>query len=370
MTGSRGRPTGPADERIVGAIVRHDLSNYVITADDARMLVRQKVATPVQAIIESTSKSTSKSASNPAAPDLDSEAASILARAAKRAALASMRQAATANRVQELLAEAGIRAIVYKGVAASAMRDGAWAGRESVDVDVLIDPSDVATAHQVLSAHGLARVDGVERAPGPIFRYHDIELAYRGLPSTVDLHWRLESPGYLEIPFGDLWERRVRVDSNGLDVWTLDPLDATLLTAVHGTREEWRTLRQMLDITAALDGLPREQWLRLTDLSRYGASKSLAVALAVAESCGADVLPAAPGDWARSTARAFMENWSYRASGAAGSRNTRTPRAALRRRVLKWRLAPTPSAAMNGLARSAARQVLHKRSWVLRQPRS
>lgn len=346
------------DARIVGALVRQNLGAYTITAEDARMLVRQKVATPVQAIVDSDNDA--------ARPDLDPEAARILAAAARRASMASMRQAATANRLEALLAGAGIRAIVYKGVAASAMREGAWAGRESVDVDVLIDQPDVPAAHRALIGDGLVRADGVERAPGSIFRYHDIEMAYRGLPSTVDLHWRLESPGYLEIPFKQLWERRSRVNSNGLNVWTLDPLDATLLTAVHGTREEWRTLRQMLDVTASLSGMEDHEWRRLADLSRCGASKSLAVALAVAEYCGADSLPATPGEWARATAGTFMEGWSFRTSGAAAPGHTRTPRAALRRRALKWRLAPSPAAAMNGLARSVTRQVLHKRSWTLR----
>jgi hypothetical protein len=333
--------------------VARDLDAHPLNAKDARFIVSQRIATPVNRIVSTQPHSA------------DDAAQAILARAAQRATLHSMLQAATSNRVTEILTKADVPALVYKGVALSSVQYTSWRGRESVDVDVLIDPRDVPRAHTALVNNGAARLDGRTSAPGGLFRYHEIEAGYRGLPTTVDLHWRLESPGYLDIPFSELWSHRRRLHQEGLQLWTL-PDDATLLVAaVHGTREAWRSLRHMLDVSLLLSGMPSERWQQVTRAaSSYGADKSLAVALGVAELCGVERLPAIPGKWPRSMAENFVQAWQERSSELAGG-VARSPADALGRRADRWRLAPSPSAAMDSLFRSVIRQVLYKRSWTL-----
>lgn len=341
--------------QLVGAIVRGDLAGYRLDADDARLIVRQRVATPVQALLQS----------HPGVAD--AEAVEILDRAVRRATLASMLQVATSNRIAEILDQAGVRALIYKGVALRQSGGGSWRGRESVDVDVVIDGSDLVRAHEAITAAGLSRVDGKDVAPTALSRLVQIEMAYQGLPTTVDLHWRLESRGYLDIPFDRLWDERRRVDADGMAVWTLGAADSVLVSAVHGTREEWRSLRHMLDASTQLAGMPQDEWLEVVEASRCGATKSLAVALAVADACGTIGLPAIPGTWAMTMAQDFLDDWSERASGAK-PRLALSPRDALRRRTIRWRLAPSSLAAADGLARAGLRQVTQKRSWKVRHP--
>lgn len=342
------------DQRLVGAIVRGDLSDYRIEAKDARFIVHQRVATPVHALLQ-----TQPEAAGP-------RAKWILDRTAGESTIWSMFQVATANAVAEMLADAGIRALVYKGVALAAGGLGQWRGRESRDVDVIIDVADVERAHEVMVANGMTRWDGRDSAPSRLFRYHDIEVAYSGLPAYVDLHWRLDSPGYLDIPFSALWATRRRITGDSLDVWTIGRAESALVSAVHGTREDWQTLRQMLDASLQLANMPTDEWRHVTELAKTcGASKSLAVALAVAQACDVEELPAQAGDWAREVADELLAKWSAGIKPATA----KSPADAMQRRIVRWRLAPRPSAALDSLVRSGVRQVLHKRSWTLmRQP--
>lgn len=98
-----------------------------------------------------------------------------------------------------------------------------------------------------------------------------------------------------------------------------------------------------------------------------GAGKSLAVASAIADACGVADLPDVPRSWARSVADDFLADWSARSQGLKPARAT-TPVDAIRQRMVRWRLAPRSTAALEGLIRSGVRQVLRKRSRYLRAP--
>ena len=342
------------DHRIVGAIIRGDLSGYSLTADDARIIVRQRIATPVSSLLRDQADAAS------------AEAHEILTAARDKAALQSLLLARTANEASGMLGAADIPALVYKGVAHAVNDVGTWRGRESVDVDVLVPRNRVSEVHAVFSAAGLERADGISRAPSRLMRYHDIEVAYRGLPKTVDLHWRLEAPGHLDVPFEHLWNERQRIDNAGLQIWSPNEAFAVVISAVHGTRERWNSLRLMLDFSAAISGMQPGEWEAVASASSYGSSKSLAVALGVAELCQTPQMPAKSRDWGHRLATAFVHESAPNLNDPT-FRRTR-PADAVRRRIRRWQLTPRPSAAIDGLLRSAIRQPTAKRSWSLNAP--
>lgn len=348
------------DQRIVGTIVAGQVSSQVLNTADANFVARQRIATPVYEAV------------NAQILQADPTATTMLADHVRRARVQSMLLVDTANRVVQMFDQAGIPALVYKGVAQSVALGVRWQGRESDDVDVLIAEADVARAHEVLADHGLSRADGNLRPPSRLFRYHEIEVSYAGLPASLDLHWRLESPGYMDIPFTSLWDRRRELRGDGLRLTTLGSEDALLLSAVHGSRERWRSLRHMLDTTTLLAALPRAQWPHVAQLAHEsGAARSLAVALAVAQMCGLSDLPARPGPWAESMASMFLMNWARQvlasdATGHGGQPRLDSPIRALHRRIDRWQLSPRPSTRVDALARALVRQAFHQRSWRLR----
>ncbi|MCB9411267.1 MAG: nucleotidyltransferase family protein [Actinobacteria bacterium] len=347
------------DRGFVGAVQRRDLTGYRITAADARRLAQERVVCEVEALL-------------PAFPDAaEPAAAEFLRRQGKADRLRSLTQAATATRVAEILSEAGVATLVYKGVALATSSTGDWRGRRSADVDILIDRAATTRAHEALLGAGLHRLDDAPTAnksetPDPPSRFKKlraIETSYAGLPVGIDLHWDVEFPGYFGIPFAESWSRRRRIDDGGLRVWTLSRPEALLVAALHGTREEWRNFRQVLDFAELAARLSESEWREVEKLSQRGAAKSLAVGLAVAGAYGCTGLPAVPTRKGERLGARYLRHDPAQGAKSLGHR----PIDALDRRLGRWRTAPNAKVALNALALAAVRQAVEsKRSWSLR----
>ena len=166
--------------------------------------------------------------------------------------LDSMRLQSLAATVCDQLAQAGIRAIVYKGVALAAQTTKDPSARGFGDLDVLIDPLDVPRAHQVLEGLGGHLVAGYLPAPGtplwPTARRIGCEAPYWLNGVSLDLHWRIDrTPQIARLPFEELWQRRTSVVLAGRSVPTLGVIDSLLVTCVHGTKEHWYQWRWVVD---------------------------------------------------------------------------------------------------------------------------
>lgn len=345
------------DQRIVGAIIREDLSEYSLTADDARVLVRQRVATPVSSLLRQFPEAAT------------TEAHQILQAARDRAAMESLLLARTANEVSQILNAAGIPALIYKGVAAATMNQGTWIGRESVDVDVLVAVDTVGQAHEALVGAGLTRSRQRTDPPSPFFKFHSFENAYTGLAKTVDLHWRVDSQHQFDIPFGTLWEDRRRIVNRGVEVWTPSPAASILLSAIHGSKEFWYTLRHMLDFASAVSGMRPAEWAEVEEAAQFGAAKPVAVALGIAESCGTPLLPAIAGPWAQKMAQQFTDAWTPHEGNLLVA--AQGPANALRRGALRAAMAPRPLAVVDSWLRFGLMVANHKARVALgREPQT
>lgn len=344
------------DQYLVGALVRGDLSGYRFTAEDVQLILANRVGIDVYHLLEQGSG------------EATDEARRMLAAAHRTAMMRSITLAATANRVTQILAEAGVDALVYKGVALAIELRGELRGPLSADVDVLISPESIDAAHAALTAAGVTRRDGEAKPPSRLHRLRAIESEYIGLPATIDLHWQVESPGYFAIPFAKMWSRRQRMATDNLEIWAPSTAETLLITATHGTREYWHTLRHILNFAKLATVIDEQDWARAERLSARGPKRSLAVALGVAAACGVQGLPARPGTWARKVADEYLAPVAagLREQQAPGTVIGRTPTDALRRRLLRWRIAPDRIVATDALLRSSLRQSrTEKRSWRL-----
>lgn len=344
------------DQYLVGALVRGDLSGYHFTAEDVQLILANRVGIDVHHLLAQ------------GFGEATDEAREMLTAAHRTAMMRSIALAATANRVAQILAEAGINALVYKGLALAIELRGELRGPLSADVDVLIAPESIDAAHAALTAAGLARRDGEAGPPSRLHRLRAIESEYIGLPATIDLHWHVESPGYFAIPFEDMWSRRQRMATDNLEIWAPSTAETLLITATHGTREYWHTLRHILNFAKLATVIDARGWALAEQLSARGPKRSLAVALGVAEAGRVQGLPAQPGHWARNVAAEYLVQVAaaLHQQQAPDTVIGRTPTDALRRRLLRWRVAPDWAVATDALLRSGLRQSrTDKRSWGL-----
>lgn len=177
------------------------------------------------------------------------------------AALAAMTLQETAT-VQQLGAElaqivsalesANVRVLAFKGLALAAQAHHDVSARGTGDHDLLVSPSDVERAHQVLSSNGWVPAVGFPRS-GESWAWRRLvrdyyELSLEGRVSTIDLHWHLGPVRNAFPSFDVLWSRRVTVSISGRDVPTFSPYDALAHSATHTAKDHWRWLRGLLDV--------------------------------------------------------------------------------------------------------------------------
>jgi hypothetical protein len=150
------------------------------------------------------------------------------------------------------LTRAGVPALAFKGVALAAQAYGDYAARGAGDLDLLVAPTEVARAHEALTAAGWRPAPACP-VPGPSWAWRHLvqsgnELTLIGDRSEIDLHWDL-SPVRGTFPsFETLWERREIVTVAERPVPTLSAYDALAHSAGHAAKDEWRWLRSMLDV--------------------------------------------------------------------------------------------------------------------------
>ena len=184
--------------------------------------------------------------------DLTTELARGLHEAARPERIATLGMAQALHRATDTLAAAGVRVLSFKGLALAAQAHGDFAARGSGDLDLLVAPSDVVAARAALAAAGWTP-DPAYPAPGPTWAWrHTLrnyyEIALHGSGVSIDLHWHL-GPARSGVPsFDELWGRRASVDLGGRGIATLSGPDAWRHSAMHAAKDEWASLRSLVDV--------------------------------------------------------------------------------------------------------------------------
>jgi len=146
--------------------------------------------------------------------------------------------------VGTLLGEAGIPCLHIKGPTIATWQalyaDGE---RDWGDVDILLPPSGMDRALEVLLASGFSHRD-----PGLRWRtsedhaltlWHDPDgKARHGAAAEVDVHHRFQGmEGDPERVFAELWRRREPAELGGLDVWFPDLPSRSLILVLNAARD-------------------------------------------------------------------------------------------------------------------------------------
>lgn len=203
-------------------------------------------------------------------------------RAAATAHVAFLRQALNDGLLQlrDLLAafaEASIHAVPFKGPALAHLAFPDPALRRFTDLDILIDEPDIAAAMGVLEQrgyvsqnHGLRprhmraywRYNGqdVLSAPNRLPIEPHWAFAQRTLAVRLDMRAMLDRARPLPMPLAD----------GELIARGLCPEDALIAACLHGAKDEWTSLRAIVDVVAILDKFPALNWDSVLRHARQG----------------------------------------------------------------------------------------------------
>lgn len=239
----------------------------------------------------------------------------------RQAGLRALRQAVATRRLLAALRDAGIDALVVKGLALSQLLYGAHDLRPSIDIDLLVPPGRVQEAHRILLACGYAQAGA---APvGQLGRLTK-DAMYRGDGGIVELHWRLvRNDTVLRWDFETLWAGRETVTVLGVEMPTLSRPHYAVFLALHGVHHGWERLRWLADV-ALLLWEPAEAGRALAQAAEDGARPVLLHALALAHAeFGMPLAPEHRAEWlgcrrARALDR-FVAGWNrQRQAGLRG----------------------------------------------------
>lgn len=278
--------------------------------------------------------------------------------AADSEAFHSMRVASTTASLSIAVQRADICALFYKGAALSSQLGENIGERPAVDVDLLVARESVESVGTILESQSFRHEVRHPGVPFGIEARIECERTYRGPGPSADLHWAVDATRSFREPFAELWARRVPVMVAGTPVWTLDPVDALLVTCVHGNREQWRQWKWLVDAGRQVGALDPLALTSARHRARStGCERALATTLAMLEQLGAVDLPpsARPGPLAHALAREALDRSARPTALPEG------PAAGMQRRAWRWRTADSPAEALTGLVSAVGRQASKSR---------
>jgi hypothetical protein len=183
-----------------------------------------------------------------------------------------------------LLAAGGITAIPLKGPTLALQAYGDLSLRSFSDLDLLVSPSDVPRARQVLIANGYRMHWTLPSfSPSAYLKIKEQQLSFVQANGTVavDLHWRLV-PDYFSAEFG--WNEAVNKAESvmfcGRPVLSLSTEDLLRFLCVHGGKHLWMRLGWICDLAGFIRSNPDINWKRtLAEAARLNAMRALSVGL-------------------------------------------------------------------------------------------
>jgi hypothetical protein len=163
-------------------------------------------------------------------------------------------------RIVRLFESEGVPVLAYKGPALAITAYGDLSLRRFIDLDIIVNTRDVSRAGEMLRSLGFGQSGGLSRSQEKILLRSQHNLAYKrdGGKLIVELHWRLASSRFAEVPLEErVWERAETVNLCGGEVRCLSPEDLLFALCVHGTKHLWERLSWVCDVAEMLSAYPR-----------------------------------------------------------------------------------------------------------------
>ena len=143
--------------------------------------------------------------------------------------------------------------IALKGPVLSYQLYGNVARRDSLDLDILVRPRDVASALQTLSTIGYS----TPKLGAGAFRHwlrhqHELSLINRADNVLLELQWAWAQRHFvIDRDIDACFEESTELSLAGAAMRVLSPEDTLLYLAVHGAKHGWSTLSLVTDFAAA-----------------------------------------------------------------------------------------------------------------------
>jgi putative nucleotidyltransferase-like protein len=199
-------------------------------------------------------------------------------------------------RIAGTLKSEGIGTLAFKGPALAMLAYGDVSSRRYVDLDLIVQPCDVARAREVLGRLGFSAPEYLSPSGDDLLErwQHGVGLVRADDGLMVELHWRIAANGFATLPFEpDMWKRAIGVSICGVRVNTLSPEDLLVALCIHGAKHFWERLAWVCDVARLLSLDQQLDWSLVFRLAgEAGVERMLALGLCLAVELFSVELPA------------------------------------------------------------------------------
>lgn len=167
-------------------------------------------------------------------------------------------------RILDLLADAGIEAMPYKGPSLAMQAYGELSMRSFNDLDIIIYSRDFLNTYDILLKSGCSPI--LNRKQAEFLSKSGIELTFNHPGGNLDIHWAL-TPKYLNLNFdlGEIFRRSESLKINKREIKVLSPGDALLFHCIHNYHHRWSQLKWIADIIHLVYHNPELNWKKLEE---------------------------------------------------------------------------------------------------------
>jgi len=198
------------------------------------------------------------------------------------------------------LADNGIRAVPYKGPALAQVLYGDVTARQFSDLDILVDPQDVASARTALGNLGYRPTIELTPAEERAYAESGYEYSFDGPagPHLLELQWRILPKFYaIELEVAELFARAHSTQIGGESVQGLHADDLLLVLCVHAAKHVWGQLSWISDI-GRLAQSPEIDWKEVWNRARVlGIRRIVALSLVLARDLTGLEMPLCAVEW-------------------------------------------------------------------------
>jgi hypothetical protein len=158
-------------------------------------------------------------------------------------------------RLINLFRDEGIEAIPFKGPVLALFAYGDVALRRFVDLDVIVEKSNVIKAREILLKEGYTPSKSLSLAQQELLLHtqHNLQFSRDNHQLIIELHWEIAPHLFASTLNGErLWQDLITLDLNGTPVKTFSAEDLLFSLCVHGSRHLWERLGWICDIAELL----------------------------------------------------------------------------------------------------------------------
>jgi Uncharacterised nucleotidyltransferase len=165
----------------------------------------------------------------------------------------------------------GVESFPFKGPVLGLLAYDDPGLRQSADLDIVVQPTDVEKAWECLTMSGyrLTRKLDPRQTQFLISRQHNIGFARDEGRLLVELHWRI-APELFAPGFGaeDLWGKLKTIKVKDIDLRSLPAEELLMTLCVHGARHLWERLSWVTDLAAVISATDEIRWGRLLTIAK------------------------------------------------------------------------------------------------------